>query len=365
MDIGEEKKCVQGLHDDEHEAWIDLQNVRDKAWTDVTCHLMNKDRTEITAVVLDGPDKIQHLFWRFLDPEYASADDDAWVQRMRDLATDFYRRMDDNIRQMVEAAGPDTDVLIVSDHGFGPTTEIVHINEWLSRNGYLNWTEVAENDALGQLTAEKLKDHLGMVDWRRTSAFCPTPSSNAIYIKQDNGDGYGVKPENYLDFCLKLKSGLLELKDPATGEQIITGVELNKMRGVPFVEPCPDMTLHLRDGGFVSILHAEDVVQPREHPDGTHRPEGVFIGHGPSFESGKQIDALNLLDMAPLMLTLMDLPVPENLEGRVPQEALKNTHEVKTSAATAAVQAVEDDDEPSDEEREALLKQMKVLGYMD
>ena len=28
---------------------------------------MKKDRTDLTAVVLDGPDKVQHLFWRFVD----------------------------------------------------------------------------------------------------------------------------------------------------------------------------------------------------------------------------------------------------------------------------------------------------------
>ena len=52
--------------------------MRDQAWTELTCHLMKKDRTELTAVVLDGADKIQHLFWRFVDPAYADKD----VQRL-------------------------------------------------------------------------------------------------------------------------------------------------------------------------------------------------------------------------------------------------------------------------------------------
>ncbi|WP_372603481.1 alkaline phosphatase family protein [Actibacterium sp.] len=365
MDIGEEKKCVQGLLEGEHEDWIELQNVRDAAWADVTCMLMNKDRTDITAVVLDGPDKIQHLFWRFLDPEYASEDDDEWVEEMRARSIDFYRGMDENIRKMVEAAGPDTDVLIVSDHGFGPTTEIFYVNEWLSRNGYLTWSNVAENDDVGQLTAEKIKDHLGMIDWKKTKAFSPTPSSNAIYLKKDFGNGVGVTEDDYLDFCLKLRDELLNITDPVNGEKIVTAVDLNKMRGTGFVEPCPDLTLHLRDGGFVSILHADEVLKQREHPDGTHRPEGVFIGYGPSFEQGKHVDALNLLDMTPLMLTLLGLPVPNDLEGRVPLEVLKGDREVKKAAKTVTVETAEDDNEPTEEEREALLKQMKILGYMD
>lgn len=365
MDIGEEKKCVQGLHNDEHEDWIDLQNIRDAAWSEVTCRMMEKDRTDLTAVVLDGPDKIQHLFWRFLDPDYFRDDDNEWIQRMRALATDFYRQMDDNIRRMVEAAGPDTNVIIVSDHGFGPTTEIVYINEWLARQGYLNWTDTAETDELGQLTAEKLRDHLGMVDWHKTKAFSPTPSSNAIFIKKDMGSGNGVKDEDYLEFVLKLKAELLEMRDPSTGEKILTGVDTNKLMGKPYIEPCPDLTLHLRDGGFVSILHSDEIVKPRPFPDGTHRPAGIFVGHGPSFAKGKKIEPLDLLDMTPLMLTLMGLPVPADMEGRVPTEVLAEALDVQQGAATTAPAVAEDDDEPSQEEREALLRQMKQLGYMD
>lgn len=364
MDIGEEKKCVQGLHDGEHEAWIELQNARDAAWTEVTCQLMSRDRTDMTAVVLDGPDKIQHLFWRFLDPHHFSENDDDWVLRMRALATDFYAKMDRNIRRLVETAGPETDVVIVSDHGFGPTTEILYINEWLSRNGHLSWSEQATGDALGQLTADKLRDHLGMVDWHRTKAFCPTPSSNAIYLKKDLGSGTGVREEDYLETCMMLKAQLLEIRDPSSGERVVTSVDLNKLRGTSFVEPCPDLTLHLRDGGFVSILHSDDILKQRAHPDGTHRPEGVLICHGPSFASGKSVDALDLLDISPLILTLLGLPVPSDLEGRVPTEVLAARASERRGTPTVAP-ADDDHGEPSEEERDALLKQMRVLGYMD
>src|SRR5579863_547702 len=212
MDIGEEKKCVQGLHQGEHEPWIELQISRDAAWTKLACYLMQRDRTELTAVVLDGPDKLQHLFWRFVDPALAQPDGDAWYRRISDLCIGFYRRLDDNIRRMMQAAGPDTDVLFTSDHGFGPTTEIFYLNEWLARQGYLNWSQAARNDALGQLTAEHIKDHLGMVDWKATTAFSPTPSSNAIFIKKDLGSGCGVSEEDYLPFVLKLQRELLDIR---------------------------------------------------------------------------------------------------------------------------------------------------------
>ncbi|MGZ8496285.1 MAG: alkaline phosphatase family protein, partial [Candidatus Binatia bacterium] len=366
MDISEEKKSVQGLHQNEHEAWIALQDRRDTAWSDLVCHMLDTDRTELTAVVLDGPDKVQHLFWRYLDPAMVKKDGDAWYQLIRENCLDYYRNLDKNLQRMMQSAGPDTDVILTSDHGFGATTEIFYVNEWLSRKGYLNWSNSAEYDALGQLTAEKLKDHLGMVQWKSTKAFCPTPSSNAIHIKKDLGSGSGVKEEDYLAFVLELQRELLDIRDPVSGEKIVLGADLNKLRGSSFVEPCPDITLRLRDGGFVSILKSSQILSQRAEADGTHRPAGIFVGHGPSFKRGAQLEALSLLDIAPLILTLLDLPVPNDLEGRVPAEALAEKREIKQGGATVTA-APQDADraEPSPEEREALMNQLKILGYMD
>ena len=365
MDIGEEKKVVQGINADEREDWIELQNVRDEAWTTVTCNMMNEDRTELTAVVLDGPDKIQHLFWRYVDPDSFAGEPGPETDKITRLATGFYARMDKNIQRMIESAGPDTNVIIVSDHGFGATTEIFYVNEWLARHGYLKWTDNAQGDTKGQLTADKIRDHLGMIDWRKSSAFCPTPSSNAIYLKPDLGSGYGVTPETYMEVALKLRRELLEWKDPATGTPVVVSAEMNKMRGTSWVDPCPDITLKLRDGGFVSILASQEVVVQRPLADGTHRPAGIFIGYGPDFRRDETLDPLSILDMTPLMLALLGLPVPKDLEGRVPLEALEPGFAVSSGEATQTAPEASSGEEVSDEDREVLLRQMKKLGYMD
>jgi predicted AlkP superfamily phosphohydrolase/phosphomutase len=328
---------------------------------------MGKDRTDLTAVVLDGPDKLQHLFWRFVDPAFALPDADDEHRRIADLCFGFYRRLDDNICRMMQAAGPETDVFFTSDHGFGPTTEILYINEWLARQGYLTWSAAARQDDAGQLTADRFKDHLGMVDWKATKAFAPTPSSNAIFIKKDLGSGLGVKEEDYLPFVLKLQRELLDIRDPATGEPVVVMADLNKLRGSSFVEPCPDITLRLRDGGLVSILKSNEVLTQRPHADGTHRPAGIFIGHGPSFRRGEAADPISILDITPLMLTLRGVAVPNDLEGRVPTEVLAHERAVERGAdtRTSATSRRDDDAEPTGEEREALMNQLKILGYME
>ncbi len=369
MDIAEEKKCVQGLHQGEHEPWIELQNTRDRAWAELTCHLMKKDRTELTAVVLDGPDKLQHLFWRFVDPALKEKEPSDWHKRIHELSVDFYRGLDRNLKMMFDAAGPDTDILITSDHGFGPTTEIFYVNEWLARKGYLHWSNNAQDDSIGQLTADKIKDHLSMIDWKKTLAFSPTPSSNAIFVRRDTGTGFGVKEDDYLSFVLKLQSELLAVRDPANpdGQPIVVGADLNKLRGSNFVEPCPDITLRLRDGGLVSILKSNEILTQRPSADGTHRPEGIFIGHGPRFRQGVRLNSLDILDISPLILTLLGIPVPSDMEGRVPTEALVGEHTMRRGEATFVPANADDSDraEASEEEREALMNQLKILGYMD
>jgi hypothetical protein len=116
----------------------------------------------------------------------------------------------------------------------------------------------------------------------------------------------------------------------------------------------------------VSILKSNELVAPRPAPDGTHRPAGIFIGYGPSFGKGERLAPLEIVDVAPLMLNLLGVPVPSDLEGRVPTEALLGERAVcrggdtRVLAHHEAVRA-----EPTEEEREALMNQLKVLGYMD
>lgn len=372
MDIGEEKKCVQGLLEGEDADWITLQSVRDTAWTELCYHLMTTDRTELTAVVLDGPDKVQHLFWRFVDPELVGAEENPWFRHIRSLCLDYYRQLDHNIEKLVTSAGVDTNVIMTSDHGFGTTTEVVYVNEWLSRHGYLVWADHATHDQTGKLTADKIKDHLGMINWRETVAFCPTPSSNSIYIKKTSGTGAGIKDSDYLEFCMNLRKELLSYRNPADGGQVFVGGDLNKLEGTPYVEPSPDITLRLRDGGFVSILRSSEIVVPRKHPNGTHRPNGIFIGRGPDIRGHELIHPISLLDIAPLILYLLNLPVPSYFEGRIPIEVLRPetlaARPVERSGqggvAPVYAHAVKEG-EPTPEEKEALIRQMKLLGYMD
>jgi hypothetical protein len=112
-------------------------------------------------------------------------------------------------------------------------------------------------------------------------------------------------------------------------------------------------------------------VKPREKPEGTHRPNGIFIARGPDIEVGQQIQPLSILDITPLLLYFLGLPVPKDLEGRVPTEILRTatlmSHPAERQGVTKSLQDEADEprEDASDEEKEALMAQLKLLGYMD
>src|SRR3569832_1368677 len=70
QNLTEERKYVQSEgKEDYYEDWINWQTKRTKTKTTGHCYLMKNDPTDLTAIVLDGPDKLQHFCWRYLDPE--------------------------------------------------------------------------------------------------------------------------------------------------------------------------------------------------------------------------------------------------------------------------------------------------------
>ena len=134
----------------------------------------------------------------------------------------------------------------------------------------------------------------------------------------------------------------------------------------------PDLTLVLRDGGLVSIMASDVPFKPRALPSGTHRPEGIFIGRGPGLRRGVSLPSLSILDIAPLLLYSLGLPVPAEMEGRVPVEALEPAMllarpvQVERSANPALMPSYQDDEPALDEEGEAeVLRRLQALGYIE
>ncbi|MGH6692428.1 MAG: alkaline phosphatase family protein, partial [Gammaproteobacteria bacterium] len=373
MDMAHEEKAIEGCRRDEYEEWIALHVRREQQWFSVLRYLMQEEPSELVAVLFDGVDKLQHLCWRFLDPATAAALASPWERQVRERCLEYFRTLDGLIEEIVALAGSKATVVVASDHGFGPQVRTFSVNTWLQRQGHLAWQDgsaprATESETLGM---GQLARHVYSLDWTRTRAFAPMPSGNGIHIVQADWNPAGVPPSEYEAFRDRLIHDLLQVRDPITGTPVVSRVwKREEIFDGPFLTLAPDVTLELEDGGLVSILAADEVVAPRPEPTGSHRPDGVFIAAGPLLRADAAVPSLSILDVAPLLLNVLELPVPEELEGRLPAELFEGAVQQHAApngapvhADAAAVPAAE---QLLDQEAEAeILKRLQALGYVE
>ena len=355
------------LTDDDRENWVKYHLPREKQWFRIADHLMREEAPELMAVMFDGVDKLQHQAWLYLDPKLQPAEPSAYHQRMRVLCMGYFRQLDSFIEQLVTAAGPEVQVFLASDHGFTATTEVVRINAYLHQKGYLHWRDVPDTEA-----GKRREDSMfAFLDWQKTVAYCRTPSSNGINIRvaKNPGDA-GVAPADYEALRKRIIADLEDLKDPASGERIITEIHLREdvFPGAA-MDDAPDILLVLRDHGFVSIKNKLPVIEPRTEPAGTHHPDGVFLAYGRGISAGATIARRQIVDVAATLLYSLGLDVPGDFEGKVPMAMFTaeqlEAHPVQVGAATAAKGNADDSAAMAPEEKEQIMAQLQLLGYME
>lgn len=372
-DLDLERKCLQGLPPEEYEEWIAYHIRKEQQWFDILRDLMLTDPTDLTALVFEGVDKLQHLCWRFIDSGLFPETPSVWERSIRELCLDYFRQLDAFIGEIVALAGPDARVFIASDHGFGTSQEIFYVNAWLHEHGYLAWTDTAVVDTDENLTSEQLSQNVTQLDWSNTRAYAITSSSNGILIRVADGSGHGgILAHEYGAFRDRLIDELLAYTDPGDGRPVVTCVRTREevYRG-EHMRRAPDLLLTLRDGGFVSVLNADRPLKPRKAPAGTHRPEGIFMACGPGIRSGLRHAPLSILDVAPTLLYSLGLPIPADLEGALPtaifDHGLLEAQPPCIGAATQPVTEPQEQDAPvldGPAIEAGVVERLKALGYL-
>ena len=373
----ETRKSIEGVPPDDCERWIDYQANKDRSWFQIARMLMTEERWDICAVLFDGVDRIQHLCWRYLDPSLDHTLATPWERKMRELAAGYFVRLDRNMAELAELAGPDTQIFIASDHGAGPTTEIFFANAWLAERGYLRWMPGTPTDFEDRMTAPHIFEFYKTIDWARTRACVRSSSAAGIYIRRKWPGMDGVSPEEYPGFRAKLVDELLRYRDPHTNDTVVKGalVREEAFPG-PMMEEAPDITLVLRDGGHPSIMPSSEIVRPRKEIMGMHRPEGIFVAMGPGIRRGVELPRLEIADVAPTLLYSLGLPALSTFEGKfiadafepeqLEREPLRVVDPPKSKDAAGEDRAAQAaDDVMTREDEDKVLERLRALGYLE
>ena len=101
--------------------------------------MRNKPWDHFTVVYWDT-DMVQHEMWRLLEPSHPRYDAGE-AEAMQEQILAFHRKVDADVGRLLDEAGPDTLVIIMSDHGFGPVHSFFLTNNWLASAGLLRFKQ--------------------------------------------------------------------------------------------------------------------------------------------------------------------------------------------------------------------------------
>lgn len=131
-----------------------------------------------------------------------------------------------------------------------------------------------------------------------------------------------------------------------------------------FVNIAPKNTtfLILSDHGFRAMKREEDTGRDLS---GVHDPQGIYMISGPGFRKNFRYDGLRILDICPLILNRLSLPVAGDMQGSIPPEILEASFRTPPKTiATYGRRKIDNRSLPSPVDPE-ILEQLKTLGYIN
>ncbi|HOD51004.1 MAG TPA: alkaline phosphatase family protein [Candidatus Hydrogenedentes bacterium] len=278
-------------------------------------HLMEAKPWDFFMVVDMAIDRLHHAFWRFCEPTHP-----AFVpgNPFEHVFRDFYQAVDARLGELVELAGEDTAVMLVSDHGAKSMVGGVCVNEWLLREGLLTLKRRPERRA-------RIEDC--DIDWARTRVWGSGGYYGRMFFNVAGREPEGQVPAAaYETFRDELISRIQEMHGP--NGQLLGNRALKPQDIYENVEGvAPDLLVYWGDLGWRSVgsVGFDDIFTFENDTgpdDANHDYHGIFILDDRTGRGGKEIEGLDLLSIAPAMLRLMDVPAPADMRGGALEESL-------------------------------------------
>ena len=273
---------------------------------------LDKLRKGTLTCVFDGVDRIQHMFWRYLEKGHPAARGGNGHEHA-DAIEKIYRHSDELVGKVLGRLGKDDLLMVVSDHGFASFRRGVNLNAWLLSKGWL---------ALkggGDGSTEWLRE----VDWSKTRAYALGLTGMFLNIEGREAQGI-VKPgEEAARVKAEIMAGLKGLRDTEAGDTAINeAFDTARLYSGPYLQNAPDLIIGFNAGYRTSWDGATGVVSGPVFEDNVKAWSGDHcidprLVPGVLFASRK-IDRADpsLVDIAPTVLRLFGLDTPAHMDGK-------------------------------------------------
>lgn len=331
---------------------------RDRVMARSAAKLVEKDY-DLILLYFRSTDVVSHNEWKYFEPEAFQGIDPKELAAHRDRIPRVYEAVDREIGRILEAAPPESNVLILSDHGFHAAKRedlrvLLDMDTVLERLGYLK------------------RRAGGAIDFSRTEVYTyGTPdfqrSKMIRFALAGRETGGRVRPEEREGVRRRLEQDLATVTNDR-GEPVFIVQDARPRRG--------------EDGDFVVVVRqalVTPVLEVRGAPfreavrgigriSGTHTPttHGIFLATGPDIDREADLSGIHVHDMAPTILYALGLPVAEDFAGR-PRMALfsvefRRSHPLRT-IRTWGKREQGGKAKSSAADRE-LVDELRALGYI-
>lgn len=313
---------------------------------EATRWLMRRQSWDLFVTVLDETHPAGHYCWQ------------------RESGTEqphllpVYEELDRTVAALVEEAGPDVTVILVSGDAIGPNHSGCHLlPELLARLGLFASADLQPAGAeestapqgnrldpvkalrdllpkdfrkgLARMLPTGLRDRLAKrvdtaaVDWERTRAYClPSDLEGCIRINLRGREPLGVVEPgpDHERLCGEIVAALEELVNPATGRPAVARVlRTDEAFPGPRRAFLPDLVVVWDREAPIGALASPragtiEGASPDPRP-GTHAGPGFAVVAGPGVAPGTLSPGAHVEDVAPAVLTLLGCRIPDHMTG--------------------------------------------------
>jgi len=286
---------------------------------------LNRFSEGLFFLLYDTPDRVQHMLWRFRDPEHPGYEPDL-ARDYSTLVEQHYARCDKLLEPVFDQVDENTLLIVLSDHGFNTFRRAFDTNTWLWQNGLLALRE-------GKKPSEDLGDGVDAIDWSRTYAY--SVGLGGIYLNFKGREREGILEEGAEAERVRnaIASGLAGFVDNASQREAIRSVSRREeIYSGPYATSAPDLLVNFRPGFRVSWQSAvggfaNAVIEDNQRKwSGDHiiDPESVpgilLMNREPALARARtpvppHSGMPSIIDLAPTILNHLGVPVPEIMEG--------------------------------------------------
>ena len=374
----------RALAGDAEEYFRDLDETQDLLLG--AARYLTREPWDLLVAVMIGTDRLQHVMW----DRVAAYESDPESAVSRRIAS-FYRRTDAAIGEFAGMAGEDGNLVIMSDHGFGPCAGRFAVGRWLVEQGYsvyrprraygvarrivrrLGLRRVVRRTLGSRASSSAVRSQFVPLDWERTRAYFMS-GTYGVRANLCGRESHGiVEPGGEFDALIdELRERLLDAVDPTCGERVFADARRSSdvYRGAEsswapdlVLEPNPKMGYALIAGD----LGRPGLVLPSAKSRGSHRPEGMLLISGRSVRPSERRSTASIVDVAPTVMRLLGVPASSGMDGRVLSEAFDRMPEevVRLEVGRKARGESGEARGYEESEEEAVREHLRNLGYID